>query len=127
MLTRRKILLAAPALILSRPASGMFHRSAGNAYASVDGSLTAPVGGSFQRTNFFTSYALQNMQSYVTRPPWQVAGVDYPVGIPSSVTLKDPSTASLPSGVTYNATATGYGYSTPVVVVTGNNVTVDSL
>lgn len=31
-------------------------------------------------------------KSYVARPPWKVAGVDYCVGYPSATTLKDPAT-----------------------------------
>lgn len=67
-----------------------------NPWAVVDGSLTAPIGGSFIQSNFFT-YARQSGQSaYSTRPPWKVAGVDYAIGIPStSLPLLDP----LPSGV----------------------------
>lgn len=54
-------------------------------------SFTAPIGGNFRRAAFFT-YAPQSGQSaYATRPAWNVAGVDYAVGIPaSSFPLKDP-------------------------------------
>lgn len=65
-----------------------------------DGSVGA-VAASVQFSNFFTSRALQSGQTYATRPPWRVAGVDYAVGVPSSVTLKDPSSVGLPSGCTY--------------------------
>jgi hypothetical protein len=75
----------------------------------VDGCPGAPVGGNVQHSNFFTGYANQNGQSYGTnRPPWNVAGVDYPVGIPSaSITagLKDPTSATLPTGCTYSSSA----------------------
>ena len=66
-----------------------------NAYA--DGSIGAAAGGTVQYSNFFTSRALQSGQTYSTRPPWNVAGVDYAVGVPSGA-LKDPLSASLPSG-----------------------------
>lgn len=64
-----------------------------------DGSAGAPVGGSFQRADFFT-YARQSGQpTYAVRPPWRVAGVDYAVGIPSaSFPLKQVGVDSLPSG-----------------------------
>lgn len=68
-----------------------------------DGCAGAPTAGSFQRRDFFT-YARQSGQTYTTRPPWNVAGVDYAVGIPAaSLPLKDPSTlgSSIP-GCTYN-------------------------
>lgn len=37
------------------------------------------------------------------RPPWNVAGVDYAVGIPSGTVLKDPTTNTLPGGCSYTA------------------------
>ncbi len=69
----------------------------------ADGFAGAPVGGNVQYSNFFTSRALQSGQTYATRPPWRVAGVDYPVGIPSATVLKDPSTATLPAGCSYSS------------------------
>ncbi len=74
----------------------------GSSYS--DGCPGAPVGGNFQVSNFFTSYAAQSSQTYATRPPWNVAGVDYPVGIPAaSLPLKDPTTASLPAHCSYSS------------------------
>jgi hypothetical protein len=96
----------------------------GNAYA--DGCSGAPAGGNVQHSGFFTGYALQSGQSaYATRPPWNVAGVDYAVGIPAATIqagLKDPSTAALPTGCSYasgavtcqsvaNVTFNGYDFS----------------
>ena len=92
----------------------------GSAYS--DGCSGAPVGGNVQYPNFFTSRAPQSGQTYATRPPWNVAGVDYPVGIPSATVLQDPSTATLPSGCSYssnivtcngsgNLTINGYDFS----------------
>ena len=76
----------------------------------VDGSANAPAG-TPQLPNILSNYA--------TRPPWQVAGVDYAVGVPSGTTLKDPTvTGALPAGATYNA-------SNHTVTVTGNGVTLD--
>lgn len=71
---------------------------------TADGCSGAPIAGpnTVQHSNFFTSYAKQSGQSYTTRPPWNVAGVDYPVGNPMTV-LKDPNTnsGSLPAGCSY--------------------------
>lgn len=69
--------------------------------AVSDGCSGAPVGGNVQHADFFTARAFQSGQSHVTRPPWNVAGVDYAVGIPAATTLKDPTTDALPSGCTY--------------------------
>lgn len=52
--------------------------------------------------------------SFLVRPPWNVAGVDYPVGIPSSVTLKDPLTLSSCSSPTPPA-CVSINYATPGV------------
>jgi hypothetical protein len=73
----------------------------GTGYFSVgDGCMKAQRAGSVQRTNFFTGFT---GQSYTTRPPWNVAGVDYAVGY--SGTLRDPAVAgNLPACVSsYNA------------------------
>lgn len=67
-----------------------------------DGCVGAPVGGNVQYSNFFTSRALQSGQTYTTRPPWNVAGVDYAIGISASAfPLKDPTTAPLPTGCSF--------------------------
>jgi hypothetical protein len=83
-----------------------------NVYA--DGSTNAPtVAAGAQLPTILNSYAV--------RPPWKIAGVDYPVGIPDGVSFKDPTTATLPSGCGYNgaeklvgcssqATITGYDF-----------------
>jgi hypothetical protein len=73
-----------------------------------DGSANAPVG-SPQLPNLLSGEAV--------RPSWQVAGVDYAVGNPSNVTMKDPSTISM-SGVSVDAAH-------HMITVTGNNVTLD--
>ncbi|MCG2645820.1 MULTISPECIES: Ig-like domain-containing protein, partial [Bradyrhizobium] len=59
------------------------------------------------------------LDSYAVRPPWQVAGVDYAVGVPAGTALKDPSVAAnLPAGVSIDA-------ANHVVNILGNNVTLD--
>jgi len=67
----------------------------------ADGCSGAQSTGSVQHTNFFTGYVPVNgnaptvYESY-SRPSWNVAGVDYPVGY--SGTLKDPTVSgNLPS------------------------------
>jgi hypothetical protein len=57
------------------------------------------------------------LSKYRFRPPWRVAGVDYCVGNPSNITLKDPSTISM-SGVSVDTAH-------HMITVTGNNVTLD--
>ena len=72
-----------------------------------DGSAGAP-GGAAQLPHLLDSYA--------TRPSWQVAGVDYAVGVNQGVTLKIPTAGNLPPGVTL-----GNG----VINVDGSNVTLN--
>jgi hypothetical protein len=45
------------------------------------------------------------LASYRTRPPWKVAGIDYPVGVPSGTTLTDWQSLSGP-GITVRADVT---------------------
>jgi hypothetical protein len=71
-----------------------------------DGSANAPVG-SPQLPDLLSGEAV--------RPSWQVAGVDYAVGNPSNLTLKDPSTISM-AGVSVDTAH-------HMITVTGNNVT----
>jgi hypothetical protein len=77
-----------------------------------DGCSGAPAANSntIQYQNFFTSYAPQSGQNYgSTRPPWNVAGVDYPVGISASSTaagLCDPLSSTNPTGSACNPTGT---------------------
>jgi len=99
----------------------------GTTYTNVrgdnDGCTGAPTGTVdnvtlFQHPTFFSGYANQSGQTYTVRPTaWNVAGVDYPVGIPGGTSFKDPTAGGLPSGCTYNAT--GSSTSGPVVNCTG--------
>jgi hypothetical protein len=73
-----------------------------------DGSANA-LAGSPQLPNLLDGKA--------ARPPWQVAGVDYAVGTPSGLALKDPATISM-AGVTVDKVH-------KTITVTGNNVTLD--
>jgi hypothetical protein len=73
----------------------------------ADGSTSAPTGAA-QLPDLLSGYG-------TNRPPWDVAGVDYAVGVPSTVTLKDPSTISM-TGVSVNGT---------LITITASNVTLD--
>ena len=76
----------------------------------ADGAANAPAG-TPQLPNLFSSYAV--------RPPWEVAGVDYAVGVPAGTVLKDPAVAgNMPAGVSVSTSA-------HTVYVTGNNVTLN--
>jgi hypothetical protein len=75
-----------------------------------DGSANAPAGAP-ELPNILNGYAV--------RPPWEVAGVDYAVGIPSGTTLSSPTTINIP-GVSVNST-------NHHVTVTGNNVTLSGI
>ena len=74
-----------------------------------DGSANAPAGAP-QFPNLLAAYG-------ANRPAWEVAGVDYHVGVPQGLALKNPATISM-AGVSVNTT-------THIVTVTGNNVTLD--
>ena len=68
----------------------------------TDGSRLTNGYGSLQDANLF-SVGPQSGQSYGgIRPAWKVAGVDYPVGYDTTLTLKDPAIqANLPTACTY--------------------------
>jgi hypothetical protein len=57
------------------------------------------------------------LRHYVARPPWQVAGIDYAVGVPSGLALRDPLTIAAPG--------TAIDTAHHLIRVTGNNVTLD--
>lgn len=77
-----------------------------------DGCLGADINAVFQTPNFFTCDAAEHcalapgQAPYVTVPPWNVAGVDYPVGYNKTLRLKDPTRAALPAGCKYNGSTT---------------------
>ena len=71
-----------------------------------DGSANAPAG---------SPLLPSLLADYAVRPPWEVAGVDYAVGVPTGTTLKDPSTISM-AGVSVNTT-------NHTATIAGNNVT----
>jgi hypothetical protein len=76
------------------------------------------------------------LDRYKVRPPWNVAGVDYAVGIPSKLSLKDPRHVALPAGCSLQGTTVtcsgtvvldGYDFSLnngTTLVINDGNVTV---
>ena len=92
--------------------------------------MDSPSRGAYQNTHFF-DYAQQSGQSgYFSAPsipsshppPWNLAGVDYPVGYPTTARLKDPALDRLPRGCAYNATGSSKAGS--IVVCDGEANTV---
>jgi hypothetical protein len=93
----------------SAPATGTITVTAppaGAVYA--DGAANAPAG---------TPQLAGVLAGYAVRPPWKVAGVDYAVGVPSNLALKDPLSIAM-AGVSIDA-------SQHIVTVTGSNVTLN--
>lgn len=75
---------------------------------------------------------------YKVRPPWNVAGVDYAVGIPGNLALKDPRRTALPAGCSLDGTTVtcsgtvildGYDFSLndgTTLIIKDGNVTVQN-
>jgi len=106
-------LMAASAMSFTLTATATERSAAGNtstaqAFEPVTVNA-ATTNGAPQLPNLFSSYPV--------RPSWQVAGVDYAVGLPAGTALKDPLVQSnLPAGTSINTT---YNF----VSVNANNVT----
>ncbi|MBS0334982.1 MAG: hypothetical protein JSS35_19595 [Proteobacteria bacterium] len=75
----------------------------GNAYP--DGCAEANPYGAFRQPQFLTGYARQSGQKWRTDhpQPWNVAGVDYPIGYDSRLKLKNPARDPLPAGCAFKA------------------------
>jgi hypothetical protein len=118
-MTVRRLLALALAGALALVGGVMANRATTSTISPVGGSSEAPVsscpqgsafadgcasspGGNFQQPKFFTSYAPQSGQTYVTRPPWNVVCVDYACGNYSTPSL-DPATSPLPVGCVYSS------------------------
>ena len=67
-----------------------------------DGCIGAQSSGSVYHADFFTRYTGMNMPY---RPPWNVAGVDYPVGYAGA--LADPTAGGLPACASLSGTGSG--------------------
>lgn len=115
--------------------------AAGAKISSRDGS-SCPQGFDYQDGcpgAFAGTPALPNvLNGYKARPPWNVAGSDFAVGIPSGIILKDPRSATLPAGCSLTRTTVvcagtvnldGYDFSLndgTTLVVTNGDVTVQN-
>jgi hypothetical protein len=60
------------------------------------------------------------LDGFATRPPWPVAGVDYPVGAPAGSPMRKPSTNNLPQGASLRR---GQGWT--AIYVDGDNISLD--
>lgn len=58
------------------------------------------------------------LSAYAIRPSWNVPGVDYQVGVPTNITLQDPTTGTLPSCASYSA-------SSHAITINANNCTLN--
>jgi len=97
MISRRQLLIGASAVTADR---ALTCKGAPFDWASIDGMNGAPIGASsVQHPNLLSGYVL--------RPPWNVAGVDYYVGVPPNIALKDPATLSS-SGSVYVDRGSGW-------------------
>ncbi len=98
-----------------------FQPVSSDAYSSVDGSPNAPTGAP-QYATILNSYVASGSPRRILgtagppnyapaaggfQPPWQVAGVDYPVGPNSGTVFKIPTAGNLPAGVTMQSDSGG--------------------
>jgi hypothetical protein len=115
----RRLLLAAPALILpSRKLARAdmmllgagVHQQVTNSWAALDNRANAPK----SAPQFPTL-----LSNYVARPPWQVAGVDYRVGINTGVTLQPASSLAFSGSPSRSATGSEIYLSTDGSILDG--------
>src|SRR5208283_5623577 len=112
------ILAASPACPQERvPGSSVYMPLCPYGSTYSDGCAGANLNGFYQTT--LSALAQSGQAAYATRPPWNIAGVDYPVGHDKTLTLKDPATATLPSGCAWDAA------DVKIDCENGNNITLD--
>jgi hypothetical protein len=123
MRSRRRILhscsLAVPALLVPRSIRAQSLLLSVESHkipsfdpsVSLDGRSDAPSG---------TPQWPTLLDGYVARPPWQVAGVDYPVGPDSATSFVVPNAGNVPSGASY------VGGDSPCISITGDNVVLEN-
>lgn len=114
--------LLATALTVSTLAFGALGLSINGAFD--DGLAGAPSGATIQFTTLLDIYhavgqADGRNKSSAHQPPWNVAGVDYPVGPHVGTVFKDVVTATMPAGVSRSIAS-------KTLTLTSNNVTLDS-
>ena len=84
-----------------------------------DGCTNAPVGNTHHPHLLDLSASTNEMGiALATRPPWNVAGVDYPIGVNSDLAFKKPTATNLPKGASLA--------SSDAIYVDGSDVTLDS-
>lgn len=134
------LLIAIP---VGSPVSAALHGSAMAASCAYlgagwsDGCAYSNPSSTYQVTNFFTSYARQSSQTYASTggntssahpPPWDVAGVDYPVGYyTAKASLKDPAVTQ-PTNCTYHLTGSLFNSAFPYLecgTASGQNVDIE--
>jgi hypothetical protein len=112
---------------------------AANAWVHGAVSTSCPYGGLYsdgcssanQNSNFkvsttygvsFYQHAATSGQTWASAHPWlwNSAGVDYPVGYDTTLTLKDPATG-VPTGCTWYASGTNIGYTGPQIYCSGSS------
>ena len=110
------LLFLAAVLLFTVPVNGLIAAQAGCPYpatATVDGCAGAPTESALtvRRPDFFSGYAQRSKQHWISaaHPPWNVAGVDYPVGIPASSIVTPGSDSYVRS-----TTGPGYGLKRPI-------------
>jgi hypothetical protein len=91
---------------------------------NVDGCNGAPAASAYtvRHSNFFTGYAQQSGQTYFNShpPQWNVAGVDYPVGIQKRYA----SALKSPVNIASDPAAPGCSYNNNVVLCTAASTTI---
>lgn len=96
--------------------------SIGAAFVPVTSPANCPMGSAFTDGCAGASVATKPLAGilggYVKRPPWNVAGVDFGVGVPTGTSLIDVTTATLP---------TGCHFASPVVTCSSGTPTLSAL
>jgi len=114
------VLVCLPALARARPNVPVRHRGAptclhGTAYA--DGCPAA--------VTTAAQFPLM-LNGYAARPPWNVAAVDYYVGIPAGTSLTGANVAGMPAGCAYSATGSTDG-THPAVTCSSGTPTLNAI
>ncbi len=128
-------------LLMLAPASHPAHAQLGCPISSgLPDGCPAPNGGTFQVPTFFSGYAQQSGQTWGNKngnsgcpasrqnchPNWNVAGVDYPVGVYTPVAqLADPARIPASSNCAWHATGSHWNPSAPYLQC-GVNSTLNS-
>jgi hypothetical protein len=120
-IARRAQRAASPPAIVA--VAALLHLAAlSTAAAQATGSINgAPAANSSRGPG---SVLMDLLKGYPTRPPWKVAGVDYPVGVPTGVVLQDPFKIHA-TGVSINPAAHSISISGSNVALNGYDFGLD--